>query len=539
MDQMFLPVTINFIHGKNHQWTPAYWNTSVPMLDTSIKISELRQFLVEEVLKRTQLDPQLRQILPACGRYVSLAASVAIPGCRWGPLSLANVAGKFDLASDLLEDPEGPFQRFTINVTLQLAKGDYTENKPLARFPHEEPQHVYHRLGKVPIPEQHYGNDTSGPLITASGKELRKSADIGYVWALLAYREGLQGLWQLKRVRTYDFDLYCIGDVDETSEWNTVPFDYSYEYYTASYNRVNQDGESFRQLQRRLETRIEEEWEEPGPGVPFLPKYCFNNFQPSPDPVAAWPKYAIPVAVRCVNWLTHERPSKDIRFPPDLQFTIEEQDTVEDIRDIILQEINRKGNKSGVKVNSATYLKPPLANTWDLELPREPNSPGLSVEDASASSSSTFGSLNAEASYEGLAPQKELEKEDDREEEQAPQVPETQERLNPISEGQCTIRRCGWDWSLIVFLDDFENIQDLINRLIDQFHLQGEGQDPVIIYHDRAPANCFEMWPLSETPLELLRDANIDIHVVRSRATVAGCVEVVHSSETPSSIVDE
>ncbi|KAI7482974.1 hypothetical protein KC351_g5389 [Hortaea werneckii] len=593
MDQMFLPVTINFIHGKNYQWTPAYWNTSVPMLDTSINISELRQFLVEEVLKRTKLDPQLHRLLPARRRYVSLAASVEIPGCRWGPLSLADVAGKFDLVSDLLEDPEGTLQRFTINVTLQLEKGDSTENKPLVRFPHEEPQHVYHRLGKVPIPEQHYGNDTSGPLITASGKDLRKSADIGYVWALLAYREGPQGLWQLKRVRTYDFDLFCIGDVDETSELNTVTFDYSFEYYTASYNRVNQDGESFRQLQRRIETRIEEGWEEPGPGVPFLPKYCFNNFQPSPDSIAAWPKHDIPVAVRCVNWLTHERPSKDIRFPLDLQFTIEGKDTIEDIRDIILQEINRKGTKSGVKVDSAALFKPPLAETWDLELweylevkgggfaeryaiwflgpaegqeshnkkskqmsrevrlfddinpkdlsegPREPISPVLSVEDGSASSSKTFGSEKAEIDAERPGPQKGLEKEDGREEEHAPQVPETQEHLRPISKGQCKIRRCGWDWSLIVFLDEFENIQDLIDRLIAQFDLEVGGQDLAITYHDRGPANCFEMWQLSETPLELLRDANIDIHVVRSRTTITYCSEVVRSAETISSIVDE
>ncbi|GAB1732010.1 hypothetical protein NU195Hw_g6259t1 [Hortaea werneckii] len=379
MNQLFLPVTINFIHGKNYQWTPANWNASGPILDTSINIRELRQFLVEEALRRVQLDPQLRGILSARGRYVSLTASVEIPGCRWGPLSLADVAGKFDLASDLLEDPEDPLQRFTINVTLQLEKGDSTENKPLVRFPHEEPQHVYHRLGKVPIPEQHYGNDTSGPLVTSSGKKLRESAEIGYVWALLAWREGPQRLWQLKRVRTYDFDSYCIGDADETSEWNTVTFDYSFEYFTASYNRVNQDGESFRQLQRRLETRIEEGWEEPGSGVPFLPKYCFSKFQPSPDYAAAWPKHDIPVAVRCVNWLTHERPSKDIRFPPDLQFTIEEKDTIGDIRDIILQEINRKGNKSGVKVNSATLFKLPLANTWDLELwvmPQSPDNPG-------------------------------------------------------------------------------------------------------------------------------------------------------------------
>lgn len=174
-----------------------------------------------------------------------------------------------------------------------------------------------------------------------------------------------------------------------------------------------------------------------------------------------------------------------------------------------------------------------------MEGPREPSSPGLSVEDASVSSSSTFGSEKAEIDAERPGPQKGLKKEDGREEEQAPQVPETQQRLGSISKGKCMIRRCGWDWSLIVFLDEFENIQDFIDRLIDQFDLKVGGQDLAIIYHDRGPANCFEMWPLSETSLELLRDANVDIHVVRSRTTLTECTEVVRSAETISSIVDE
>ncbi|KAI7337177.1 hypothetical protein KC315_g2437 [Hortaea werneckii] len=377
MNQPFLPVNINFTHGKNYRWTPANWTTSAPMFDRSINISGLRQFLAEEVLKRTQLDHQLRETLSARGRYVSLAASVEVPGCRWGHMSLADVAGEFDLASDLLEDPDGMLQRFAINVTLQVEKRDSTGDGSLVRFPRQEPQHVYHRLGKVQIPEQHYGNDPQGPLITPSGKELRESAEITYIWALLAYREGPQGDWQLKRVRAYDFDEYCIGDADETSEWNSVPFDCSYDW-TSSYERVGQDGESFRQLQRRLEKRIEEEWPEPGSGIPFLPKYCFNNYQPSPDSVPEWPKHGIKVAVRCVNWLTHEGQLKDIRFPPDLQLVIDKQDTIEDVRDIIKQEIDHKGTEDGVKVNSATLFKPPLAKTWELELwvlPQHPDNP--------------------------------------------------------------------------------------------------------------------------------------------------------------------
>lgn len=344
------------------------------MLDRSTNIRGLRQFLVEEVLKRTQLDHQLRESLSARRRYISLAASIEIPGCRWGPMSLADVSRKVDLASDLLEHPDGMVQRFTINVTMQLEKRGSTGDGSLVRFPHEEPQHVYHRLGRVPIPEQHYGNDTQGPLITASGKELRKSAEIGYIWALLAYREGPQGDWQLKRARAYDFDVYCIGDADETSEWNSVSFDCAYDW-TFSYERVGQDGESFRQLQRRLEKRIEEEWPEPGSGIPFLPKYCFNNYQPSPDSVPEWPKHGIKVAVRCVNWLAHEGQLTDIRFPPDLQLVIDEQDTIEDVCGIINQEIDQKGTEDGVKVNSATLFKPPLAKTWELELWVLPQSP--------------------------------------------------------------------------------------------------------------------------------------------------------------------
>lgn len=166
-----------------------------------------------------------------------------------------------------------------------------------------------------------------------------------------------------------------------------------------------------------------------------------------------------------------------------------------------------------------------------LEGPREPSSPDLSVEDGAASPSEAFGGERGVGRSQGPGPEKQLVEEDEREEKQAPQAPKPQDH--------CIIRRCGWDWSLIVFLDEFEDMQDLIDRLTKQLDLDiVEGQDQALFYHDHRPGKCTEMRQFSETSLERLRDANIDVHVVHSRTAVARCPEAMQSGGTPSSTVD-
>lgn len=169
------------------------------------------------------------------------------------------------------------------------------------------------------------------------------------------------------------------------------------------------------------------------------------------------------------------------------------------------------------------------------ERSREASSPITPVEDRPASPSKSFNSEKGVGGSKKLGPQEYFQEYSEPEEEQASQTPETQEQehLRPISKGQCMIRYCGWDWSLIVSLDEFEDIQDLIDKLIDQLHLKVDGQDQALFYHSHGPEKCTEMRQLSEISMELLRDANIDVHIVRTRA------EAVQSAETPSTTVDE
>ncbi|GAB1736358.1 hypothetical protein NU219Hw_g7020t1 [Hortaea werneckii] len=160
-----------------------------------------------------------------------------------------------------------------------------------------------------------------------------------------------------------------------------------------------------------------------------------------------------------------------------------------------------------------------------LEGPRQPSSQVSPIEDGAASPSKSSGGEKGGGRSKEPDPHEHFQGNSRPEEEQAPQVPETQAQLRPISKGQCMIRHCGWDWSLIISLDEFQNVQDLIDKLIDQLHLKVEEQDQALFYHDHGSEKCTEMRQLSETSLELLRDANIDVHIV---------AEAVPSTETES-----
>lgn len=150
-----------------------------------------------------------------------------------------------------------------------------------------------------------------------------------------------------------------------------------------------------------------------------------------------------------------------------------------------------------------------------LEALRQPGSQVSPIENSPASPSKSSDSEKGVGRSKEPGPYEHVQENSKPKEEQVTQTPKTQAHLRPISKGQCMIRHCGWDWSLIVSLDEFQNVQDLIDKLIDQLHLKVEEQDQALFYHDHGSEKCTEMRQLSETSLELLRDANIDVHIAR------------------------
>ncbi|KAI7216238.1 hypothetical protein KC333_g4954 [Hortaea werneckii] len=174
-----------------------------------------------------------------------------------------------------------------------------------------------------------------------------------------------------------------------------------------------------------------------------------------------------------------------------------------------------------------------ISQNQPSEGPREASNSTSPVEDSPASPSKSFDGEKGVGGSKDPGPPEHFQENSEPPEEQAPQVPGTQ------TKGQCMIRHCGWDWSLIVSLDKFNDIQDLIDKLVDQLDLKVEEHDQALFYHDHGPEKCTEMRQLSETSLELLRDANIDVHVSRVDTVIAREAEVVRSDETPSMTVDE
>ncbi|KAK6391749.1 hypothetical protein LTR65_004243 [Meristemomyces frigidus] len=268
----------------------------------------------------------------------------------------------------MFEDPANTPLVLQATVVLELRSRKKTSGTKLTELllsPTKNEPCRYFRLGSVPTPD----DVLRQTLNTRQMKQLAKSVEIGYMWALLAWFDQDERL-QLSRVHAYDFDNFCVGDCSEWTPWSKIKFSNKHNYLLP-YQPVSWRAERKCDLETRLKESIRNGHEDPGFGIPFLPPYTFNVFRAEDYGLGSelWPKGGIEVAVRCFGHLEDSTlGTKCISFPRDIRLEIEEMDTIESICSTVRQEINKHETQDGVCVNSGLLYNRCGDGPWKIEL---------------------------------------------------------------------------------------------------------------------------------------------------------------------------
>lgn len=188
---------------------------------------------------------------------------------------------------------------------------------------------------------------------------------------------------KLLHVPTWDFGQFCIGD----DEYHCYPIDFRKKYaWLPRYAGVT----SKQELGERIQQWKSTDTPQPGSGLPFLPTFTLNVYNPElVEPatgVEAFPKAGIDVAVRFVHHLdlgeveieaisTHG--FKHIDFPMDQEVTLEPEDDVTSLTKALTKLLEDTKESEGVDVTSGVLFEEPLLNKWEFKLWVMPQSPEL------------------------------------------------------------------------------------------------------------------------------------------------------------------
>lgn len=180
---------------------------------------------------------------------------------------------------------------------------------------------------------------------------------------------------QFSRVHAYDFDEFCIGDPDEWTPWNHIPFSNRY-YFLGTLESVQRRGESREELLERVKGLIAEEehdengngeceLQQMGSGIPFLPTYCYNKYsaQDLGMGLANFPIQGIDVAVTMVN---HYEGIRHVAFPRDIRIVVDGGDEMEDIVELLRELIHRRGRQDGASFDSEQLFRSEHRGRWGM-----------------------------------------------------------------------------------------------------------------------------------------------------------------------------
>lgn len=175
----------------------------------------------------------------------------------------------------------------------------------------------------------------------------------GYCWPLLVWFDDSLKTIKFTKTHAFEFDDFCIGDINENDKWNQQKYT-SNASYKGLFNFCQREGWGIAKFKKLLRQHLAEVWG--NQRMPFLPTYCFHKFDPAEHGLglSKWPKKGIDVAVRCVNQYDK---LKNVAFRRDIRLVIMPEDTMDDIREFVDEEINTMETEDGVKINSARIFE--------------------------------------------------------------------------------------------------------------------------------------------------------------------------------------
>lgn len=366
-----ITTALNSNSNDPNQWTPAIWIPRFKMMNPSYPLSELLPVRLKKYVHHyCEKDMILSQRLAEGRQTVLVSCTLRVPGKDSELAIPLNEDPRVETIGDLTS-VRCPPEEITIAASLTLTLEGRRKNKNASKvlddqistasyIKHGHGPEKWLRVGFVKI----LGDDGKTWGIRRAARE----------WECVAYTNPLLGSIDshgkvlLSKLHGYDFLDFVIGDLEERKPWKELG--HSVELL-GPFSHPQLEVDVWTEFSSMFKKYVEEKEEDDtlGSGVPFMPTFCYNVFQPGEFGLGLkkWPKHGVELAVRCVIHNVEVRDLRTVSFPRDIRLSIRESDELEDLRGYISKHINVAGMQDGVMVDSDKLFTSRHRPQWTME----------------------------------------------------------------------------------------------------------------------------------------------------------------------------
>ncbi|KAK4630889.1 hypothetical protein CLAFUR4_03831 [Fulvia fulva] len=331
---------------------PATFMMDVPL---HAKVDSLPSMIKDVMLARIMPGETILKELQKTERIIKFSCRLEVPG--WGAV-LLDGKSRFDEVQDLYQGTQHNDVEILAEVSLQRLPEGPDSVEDCVQIPVKEERRQYLRIGNLPVwirsLNKYQDQRTAGP------------GGPGYCWPILVtYNEDLTA-FTCSWIHAYDFDDFCMGDVNERGL--RVLSEYDANWRCGIFSLMGTYVETEEEFLARLRKHIEAGASSQLTGMPFLPTYCLAPWDPRKHDhlvLKKWPKSNVEIAVTIVNRHTD---FDGVTFPRDIRWAIDEPEEVSQICHAIMKDMNTQGVRDGIPVDSTRLFNKQDRKKWCLAL---------------------------------------------------------------------------------------------------------------------------------------------------------------------------
>ncbi|KAI5358017.1 hypothetical protein Slin15195_G063470 [Septoria linicola] len=340
---------ISFSKVNFAQWNRLNWRVASLKVASTKPLQALPALMKKLVIQRVAKDVYLARQLTGRPYVFDLAIAIAMPDEQSGEVLYMDDQPRIESVEDLFLNPRA--SNLTLNISVRLSQrrvkdvvADFEQQVCVPQCNNIAADYRIIRIGLKPIRDEWRAEPVE--------KRYENRVDgVAYTQALLAWVDRSTGTVRFSRVHAYDFDEVCIGDVKETTRWSTVPFS-NKNCYLGRLEQVQKKGQSKAQFLEKFKQLVDSgdnDDQQLGSGVPFLPMYCYNKYEPKEHGhgLEVWPLNDVDIAVSCINKYDAPGQLRDIHFPRDTRLVVVESDELQDVIAKVQKATNRAGDRDG------------------------------------------------------------------------------------------------------------------------------------------------------------------------------------------------
>ncbi|KAK5118746.1 hypothetical protein LTR85_007952 [Meristemomyces frigidus] len=359
---------LQFQADQSVPWSAKAWRQHTQKCESDAHLTTSIPYVVQNhittALSRGE-DDGLRAALEQKRRHLHFTTAVWVERLG-GWASVDDGELNIELVRDLFDSPREEKHRphVLVKVSLQPDRKATGVLKDAVRPQYAPAPYDYWRVG-----------DAIEIADCASANPGNGDPSISHHEVLLAWRrkEKPQKI-HLMKMPVYDFGDFCVGD-KECDDWGAeTPMRPNYRW-RPEYETIRTASNPNAELRELLKQHPPDERGWTGPGVPFLPYYTFNIYQPNTIDVGisrtSWTSGKLRVAVRCVSFLA----SVDVDFPADIRFSVAKgKDTHAAVCEQIKTALRTADNEGDVP-KSAVLFDEKHDGEWKMQLWVMPQTP--------------------------------------------------------------------------------------------------------------------------------------------------------------------